>query len=152
MTGIVLTAHVVTALLTLGPVAVAASMFPRYARVLRDSPTDIAARSAAGVLHRISRIYAIIALAIPAFGVIVAVQWEKLDQPWLLVSIALTIAAAALLGSGILPAQRRVLTAERGMPTPRRIAMLTGLFNLAWVAVAVLMVLQPGAPRGGFGG
>jgi hypothetical protein len=146
VTSIFLTAHVVIALLTLGPVGVAGSMFPPFARTLSRDPSDAGARTVAGVLYRICRVYSVIALMIPAFGLIVAIQWTKLDQAWLLVSIALTVLAAALLTFGVLPAQRRVLAGTAAGSSAGRIAMLMGLFNLAWVGVAVLMVLQPGAP------
>ncbi|CAA9563841.1 MAG: hypothetical protein AVDCRST_MAG73-3973 [uncultured Thermomicrobiales bacterium] len=54
---IVLVAHIVAAVLFLGPVTVATSLFPRYAR--RGE------WSVARALHRISRGYGLATLAIP---------------------------------------------------------------------------------------
>lgn len=146
MTGILLTAHVIAAILTLGPVAVTGSMFPTFARTLVEDPTDEGARAVARTLHRICRVYSLIGIAIPTFGIIVAIERHEFNQTWLIVSIALTAVAAAVLVLGVLPAQRRVLSGATEKSTVSRIAMLTGLFNLAWVIIAVLMVLQPGAP------
>ncbi len=149
MTDILLTAHVIAAILTLGPVAVAGSMFPTFARTLVGDPTDEGARAVAQTLHRICRVYSLIGTAIPTFGIIVAIDRHKFDQTWLLASIALTAVAAAVLSLGVLPAQRRVLSGAAEGSSVSRIAMLTGLFNLAWVIIAVLMVIQPGAPHPG---
>jgi len=144
MTNALLAAHVIAALLTIGPVAVAGSMFPRPARALAADPTDVGARSVVELLHRISRVYAVIGLAIPALGVVVAVRWSKFGETWLQVSIGLTVVAALVLALGVLPEQRRVLDGASGAAAARRTAMLTGVFNLAWAAVAVLMITQPG--------
>ncbi|MDX6739419.1 hypothetical protein [Actinocorallia sp. A-T 12471] len=126
-----LTAHVLAALLAIGPVSVASSLFPRAAR--EAAPTT-------ALLHRICRTYSYVALAIPLFGFATALTLNSLTAPWLLTSIALTAAAAALLTFSILPTQRRLLTT----PTTPHLSMTTGLFNLLWAAVAILMVTRPG--------
>lgn len=148
MTTVLLAAHVIAALLTVGPVAVAGSMFPRPARLLATDPDDAGARAAALVLHRITRVYAVVALAVPVFGVVVAVRWSAFGETWLQVSIGLTVVAALVLALGVLPAQRWVLDGSAAGGAART-AMLTGVFNLLWVAVAVLMVLQPGGDSSG---
>lgn len=106
MSAVFLSVHVILAILAIGPIAFAASIFPRYA----DSP------AAAGVL----------------------------TDAWVLVSIGLTAVAAAVLTAAILPAQRRALEGG-GVGT---LAMTTGIFNLLWVAVTVLMIVRPGSSTG----
>ena len=75
-----------------------------------------------------------------------------LTDGWLLVSIALTGVAAALLAVAILPVQRQVIAAIDGPPAPAqvlpRLAMFTGLFSLTWAVVVVLMIVRPGSTTG----
>jgi hypothetical protein len=85
-------------ILVIGPIAVAGSMFPRYA----NEPAGV-------VLHRICATYAVIGLAVPLLGIATAVALGVLTDAWVVISIALTAAAAALLALGVLPAQRRAL-------------------------------------------
>lgn len=155
MIGVLVAAHVVAALLTIGPITVASSLFPRVTRALIADPLDPRAGAAAVLLNRICRIYAVVSIAVPVLGTSVAVLSGKFGQAWLSTSVALTLAAALVLVLGILPAQKYVL-AQAGLQHPSdlasyptRAAILSGVFNLLWVAVAVLMVLQPGAPRHG---
>lgn len=145
MSSVLLTVHVVAALLTLGPVAVAGSMFPKPARALVVDPGDQGARAVVRVLHRICHVYSIISLAVPTFGMALAFEVGALDEAWLLVSIGLTAVAAGILALGVLPEQREVLRGNGTERSPRKLAALVGLFNLVWVVVAVLMVVQPGA-------
>jgi hypothetical protein len=58
-----------------------------------------------------------------------------------LVSIALTVVAAVVLIEAILPAQRGALAGG----DVGRLAMTTGVFNLLWMAVTVLMIVRPGS-------
>ncbi len=137
MSAILLSAHVIVAILAVGPIAVAASMFPRYAR-------DGTAQSAATVLYRICQTYAVVGVAVPLLGIATAVSMGVLTQAWVLVSIALTAAAAVVLVASILPDQRAAL--EGTVVT--RLAMTTGIFNLLWVVVTVLMIVRPGSTTG----
>jgi len=98
MSAILLSAHVVVAILAVGPIAVAASMFPRYAR--ECGPV-------ANALYRICQTYAVVGVA-------------------------------------ILPDQRAVLAVR----AVTRLAMTTGIFNVLWVAVTVLMIVRPGSTTG----
>ncbi|QFG23935.1 hypothetical protein [Actinomadura sp. WMMB 499] len=138
MTEVLLTLHVLAALLAIGPVAVAGSLFPPYAR---EGNTGVMA-----VLHRICRGYALVGVAVPLFGFATGAMLGVLTQAWLLASIALTAAAAALLAFAVLPGQGRVLAGDvPGERAAGRLAMLTGIFNLLWTVVAVLMIVRPGA-------
>jgi hypothetical protein len=67
-----------------------------------------------------------------------------LTQAWALVSIALRAIAAVVLVASVLPDQRAAL---RGTAVTR-LAMTTGVFNLLWVVVTVLMIVRPGSTTG----
>ncbi|MFV2178127.1 hypothetical protein ACFHW2_04280 [Actinomadura sp. LOL_016] len=138
MTEVLLTLHVLAALLAIGPVSVAGSLFPRYAR---EGNAGVMA-----VLHRICRSYALVGVAVPLFGFATGATLGVLTQAWLVASIILTAVAAALLAFAVLPGQGRVLSgAVPGERAAGRLAMLTGVFNLLWTGVAVLMIVRPGA-------
>ena len=152
MAKILLSLHVLVAVVAIGPVTAAASMFPKALRRAQAAPADPKALAALRTLHRICRVYAAVGLAVPAFGFATASALGVLGDAWLIASIALTAVAAAVLALLVLPAQDGALAAA-GTPAfalvaPARIAMLTGLFNLLWVAVTVLMIVRPGSTTG----
>ncbi|KAA5835973.1 hypothetical protein ABT337_23680 [Saccharopolyspora hirsuta] len=145
MTKLLLSIHVIAAILAVGPIAVAASMFPRFAKQADDERSAAIAR----VLHRICRGYAVFGIAVPVFGIATGAQLGVLTDAWLLVSIALTAIAAGVLALVILPAQRRLLDEPREMlGTVSRLAMTTGIFNVLWAVVVVLMIVRPGSTTG----
>jgi hypothetical protein len=135
MSAILLSAHVIVAILAIGPITVVASMFPRYAR---DGS------AVATVLYRIRQTYAVVGVAVPMLGIATAVSMGALTQAWVLASIALTSVAAVVLVVSILPDQRAAL---EGTVVTRQ-AMTTGIFNLLWVIVIVLMIVRPGSTTG----
>jgi hypothetical protein len=67
-----------------------------------------------------------------------------LTDAWVLVSIGLTAVAAVVLVAAVLPAQRRALDGG----DVRTLGMTTGVFNLLWVAVTILMIVRPGSSTG----
>lgn len=142
MTKALLALHVIAAIIAIGPVTVAASMFPAAVRA------NDAARL--GLLGRICRVYAVVGVTVPVFGFATAADLHVLGSPWLVASIALTALAAVLLGAVILPAQNRIQAAADAVErkTVSRLAMCTGLFNLLWASVTVLMILRPGSTTG----
>ncbi|MCT4352009.1 hypothetical protein M5362_02510 [Streptomyces sp. Je 1-79] len=153
MTKLLLSIHVLAAILVVGPITVAASLFPRYAR--QTSPV-------AALLHRICRGYAVAGVVVPVFGLATAIQLGVLTDVWLITSLVLTAVAAAVLALAILPGQRRMLDDAAGGgaraadeddggaagATASRLAMLTGVFNLLWAVVVVLMIVRPGSTTG----
>nr|WP_238356885.1 hypothetical protein [Kribbella italica] len=143
-----LSIHVIAAILAIGPVAVAASRFPAATRRLLAD--DGAEREVAELrtLHKICRIYAVVGIVVPAFGLATAQSLDVLGDPWLIISIALTAIAAAVLVLLVLPGQERVLTTTPDEKTPARLAMHAGLFNLLWATVTVLMITRPGSTTG----
>jgi hypothetical protein len=222
VTKFLLAVHVIVAIVAIGPVTVAASMFPPFARrALAESggtasagagsggaepgtatsaapvsaaPASVTAgsglaESGGGVhtlrlLHRICRIYAVVAAAVPVFGFATASNMGVLGDTWLIVSIVLTGIAAVVLGALVLPRQEALLagfeeagatgagtpvpgtpvadaapvaaagtgvTVTAGTVTERatvRLAMVTGIFNLLWATVTVLMIVRPGSTTG----
>ena len=161
MKAVLLSLHVVAAIVLIGPITVAASVFPRYAR-RAATPSDGSATTGgdwavAAAMHRISRGYAVPALAVPVFGIGVGSAMGVLTQSWVVVSMALTVLAGGLLVAGVVPGQRRVLSslaagpggsADRVVAALRRLAMVTGGFSLIWVVVVVLMIVRPGSTTG----
>lgn len=169
MTKLLLSLHVLASILAVGPITVAASMFPRYAKPPApgdDVPHDHDLRTAA-FLHKICRGYAVVGIAVPVLGLATGAQMGVLGDAWLVASIVLTTIAAALLMSMVLPGQRELLEEEgEGHDLPgtgagsgaltvaarrsaaARLAMTTGIFNLLWATVVVLMIVRPGSTTG----
>ncbi|MBB5907673.1 DUF2269 family protein [Actinoalloteichus hymeniacidonis] len=158
MTKFLLSVHVIAAIIAIGPVAVAASMFPVAARTALSSPGDNRAVAVLRTLHRICRVYAVVGVVVPVFGIATAVSLGVLTDAWLIVSMTLTAIAAALLIMVLLPIQDTLLT-QVGVEPPsaaadtttaltRRLAMTTGMFNLLWATVTVLMIVRPGSTTG----
>ncbi|MFE9171534.1 DUF2269 family protein [Streptomyces kebangsaanensis] len=164
MTKFLLTVHVLAAIVAIGPVTVAASMFPPAARRALAAPDDLRAVETVRLLLRICRVYAAVGVAVPAFGFATAKNMGVLGDPWLIASIALTALAAVLLVALVLPRQaaiaesfeERRAAGDGGVtdaPAVTRratvqLAMFTGVFNLLWATVTVLMIVRPGSTTG----
>ncbi|MCI4079600.1 hypothetical protein MRQ86_04445 [Streptomyces sp. MMS21 TC-5] len=146
MTKLLLSVHVLAAILAIGPIAVAASMFPRHTRTPSGADGGEGLRTA-GVLHRTCRGYTVVGIAVPVFGIATGARLGVLTDAWLLASIVLTAAAAALLALAILPGQQRLLDSPDSSGAAR-LAMVTGVFNLLWAVVVVLMIVRPGSTTG----
>jgi hypothetical protein len=154
VTKLLLSLHVLAAVLAIGPVTVAASMFPKALRRAHSDPGDREALATLRMLHRICRVYAAIGIAVPVFGFATTSSLGVLGSGWLITSILQTAAAAATLALLILPAQDSALAAAQvpgsspGTHSAGRLAMLTGVFNLLWATVTVLMSIRPGSTTG----
>ncbi|NED82833.1 hypothetical protein G3I76_22360, partial [Streptomyces sp. SID11233] len=104
--------------------------------------------SGTALLHRVCRVYAAVSLAVPVLGFATGATMGVLGDPWVVVSIVLTALAAVVLVLTILPGQEHALSGEgpaTGAWAAPRLGMLTGVFNLLWVAVTVLMIARPGS-------
>ncbi|NEB19922.1 hypothetical protein [Streptomyces coelicoflavus] len=160
MTKFLLSLHVLAAILAVGPVTVAASMFPA---AVRRVPVAVTAGGGDGagvwdvgtvrLLHRICRVYAGLGIAVPVLGFATAASMGVLGDAWLVASITLTAVAAGLLAAFVLPRQEELLEqltdrqpVERALTA--RLAMFTGVFNLLWATVTVLMIVRPGSTTG----
>ncbi|OAT67501.1 hypothetical protein AWB85_12670 [Mycobacteroides immunogenum] len=151
MTKVLLSIHVLAVILAVGPIAVAASMFPAFAR--RAAADGGAELGSLRTLHRVCRVYAGVGIAVPMFGLPLADLMGVLGSPWLIASLLLTGAAAAVLVFVVLPRQRRVLAllgdgASVDAGVFARLAMFTGIFNMLWAVVTVLMIVRPGSSTG----
>ncbi|MEU9183102.1 protease [Streptomyces sp. NPDC048484] len=171
MTKLLLVLHVLVAIVAVGPVTVAASMFPPSARRALADPGDPRATETVRLLHRICRVYAAVGIAVPVLGFATALSMGVLSDAWLVVSMVLTGIAAAVLLALVLPRQEELLEAleaepagvgavagatevaasTRGTRNTRstvRLAMFTGIFNLLWATVTILMIVRPGSTTG----
>ncbi|SEM30451.1 hypothetical protein [Streptacidiphilus jiangxiensis] len=154
MTKLFLILHILAAIVAIGPVAVAASMFPPVARKALAAPGGVEDTATLGVLNRICKVYALVAIAVPMFGFAAAGVMKVTGQTWVVVSIVLTAVAAILLAALVLPRQAELLAGkgprgrEVGVKDTKQLAMYTGIFNLLWAAVTVIMIVRPGSTLG----
>ncbi|MGW7378558.1 hypothetical protein [Streptomyces sp. NPDC054794] len=148
MTKFLLAVHVLAAIVAVGPVTVAASMFPPAVRRALASPDDARAVETVALLHRICRVYALVGVVVPVFGFATASDMGVLGDAWLGVSIALTAVAALVLLALVLPRQSALVEGGGTREATVRLAMFTGLFNLLWAIVTVLMIVRPGSTTG----
>ncbi|MEU9134494.1 hypothetical protein AB0D33_00740 [Streptomyces sp. NPDC048404] len=176
MTKFLLAVHVIAAIVAIGPVTVAASMFPPAARKVLEAPDDASALATVRLLHRICQVYAVAGVVVPVFGFATASDMGVLGDTWLIVSIVLTALAAVVLAALVLPRQSAILEGAGKLGVQRggqeaalpenglqegtlreaavdraatvRLAMFTGIFNLLWATVTVLMIIRPGSTTG----
>lgn len=145
---VLLSAHVVAGILFVGPVAVTTSMFPRYAPVtVAPADGERVGRSmdTARLLHRITRVYGVLAIAVPIIGLALATMQGRTTEIWIIAAMALTAVAGGLLALQIIPRQQNALAVPDDGTQLRRLGMLAGVFNLLWAVVVVLMVVHPGS-------
>ncbi|MEU6539416.1 hypothetical protein [Streptomyces sp. NPDC047000] len=160
MTKFLLAVHVLAAIVAVGPVTVAASMFPPAARRALAAPGDPGAAHSVRLLHQICKVYAVVGVVVPVFGFGTAGSMGVLGDAWLIASIVLTALAAVVLAVFVLPRQGAFVEADGGggsggsgggggtREDTVRLAMLTGVFNLLWASVTVLMIVRPGSTTG----
>ncbi|MGW1723146.1 hypothetical protein ACWCQK_09510 [Streptomyces sp. NPDC002306] len=148
MTKFLLAVHVLAAIVAIGPVTVAASMFPPAARRALAAPDDPRAVETVRLLYRICRVYALVGVVVPVFGFGTASNMGVLGDAWLISSIALTALAALVLAALVLPRQEALAEGRGTREATVRLAMFTGVFNLLWAAVTVLMIVRPGSTTG----
>lgn len=150
MTKFLLALHVLAAIVAVGPVTVAASMFPPAVRRAHEQENGV---GTVRLLHRICRAYAGVGIAVPALGIATGAAMGVLGDAWLTTSMVLTAVAAGVLAAFVLPRQDELigeLTAQGGVErrSTVQLAMFTGVFNLLWATVTVLMIVRPGSTTG----
>jgi len=146
MESFLLSVHVVAGILFVGPVTVATSLFPRYAPTTAAAdPGSTRDAGTARLLHRITRSYGVMALVVPVVGLVLAMVQGRATEIWVVVAMVLTAVAGALLALRIAPAQSDALARPDDGSRLRGLGMLTGVFNLLWVVVVVLMIVRPGS-------
>ncbi|MEV0200957.1 hypothetical protein [Nonomuraea sp. NPDC050691] len=165
MEHVLLSVHVLASIVFVGGSAVAASLFPRYAPVAVPAPDGAGPpsegpqsqggakgsgerdRAVAAVLHRVTGGYAAFGLVVPVFGIALATAQGRMGEIWITVSMLLTAVAGGLLATQIHPRQRQALREPGDARRLRTLSMLAGIYNLAWAAVVVLMIVRPGSGR-----
>ncbi|ALE74240.1 membrane protein [Pseudonocardia sp. EC080610-09] len=145
MEAFLLSVHVVAGILFVGPVAVTTSLFPRYAPVTVAAAGAERSPDVARLLHRITRVYGVLAIAVPVVGLVLAAVQGRTTEVWVVVAMVLTALAGGLLALRIAPDQREALDRPDDGTRLRRLAMTSGVFNLLWAVVVVLMIVRPGS-------
>ncbi len=155
MTKLLLSLHVLAAIVAVGPVTVAASMFPPAAR--RAAPADGTdpgphAAGTVELLHRICRVYAGLGVLVPVLGLATGLAMGPGRR------LARHLGLSDRRGRGPAhrprapPSGRTRRAGDRGPAgRPRstvQLAMFTGVFNLLWATVTVLMIVRPGSTTG----
>ncbi|WP_149824789.1 DUF2269 family protein [Streptomyces tailanensis] len=155
MTKFLLSLHVLAAIIAVGPITVAASMFPPSARKALAEPDSERAVSVVRLLHRICRVYGGVGIAVPVLGLATAMSMGVLSDAWLIVSMVLTGLAAMVLLALVLPRQEEILdgvgnsaASSPDLKVTAQLAMFTGVFNLLWATVTILMIVRPGSTTG----
>ncbi|MCQ9346545.1 DUF2269 domain-containing protein [Corynebacterium phoceense] len=155
MTTLAIAIHVIAAILLVGPVMVSTSMFPAQIATAKGGNTG-----ALSILHRITKTYGLFSAIVPVLGVAVFLTdlatYGKQGQ--FHASIALAIVAWALLIFVVIPKQKAVVaalggdtdTVQAAAPADKpvdleksrsQIAMFSGIFNLLWIIIAILMFI-----------
>ncbi|WP_431958191.1 hypothetical protein [Nocardia lijiangensis] len=148
MKHVLLSVHVVAAIVFVGGSAVASSLFPRYAPVTAGAKArDRAERSeaVARALHRVTGTYAALGLIVPVAGIVLAAVQGRMGEIWITLAMTLTAVAGGLLAVQIHPMQRDALAEPDDGRRLRLLGMLAGIYNLLWTVVVVLMIVRPGA-------
>jgi len=146
MTYVLLVIHVATAIVFIGGVTVSASVFPRYATAEAAAPyQDGGGHPGALAMHRITKGYGRLAIITPAVGLVLAVMLGRLDDVYILISIALVIVGGWVVVAKIIPTQERMIQDPPTDPDARKKAMFyPGFLNVIWLTVLVLMITKPG--------
>ena len=158
--------HVLAAIVFLGPVTIAVSMFQGRARAAHDG--DKHAVGSAATLHRITKTYGFLSLLVPLLGLgLFFTDTVFLKDGRFHASILLSVIAWGILFFLIIPRQK-VLMADLGIATDdddpaaalnvgttadttatavdwatitKKLSMFGGIFSLLWFIVAILMMI-----------
>lgn len=156
MNNVILIAHVIGAIVLIGPLTAAASIFPRHVTVRTSGATEpegpgdasgVAAQNPAllSALHRLTRVYSTLGAVVPALGIILAARMGILGDGWVIASMTLTVLAALILAFAVVPLQRRALEGAVERPALLKLRASAGAFAVLWAVVVALMILRPGA-------
>ena len=152
MEAALLAAHVLAGILFVGPAAVSASLFPRYVPVADPRPgsprDEERSRRVALALHRLTRVYGLLGIAVPVIGIALAFAQARFGEIWITVAMIVTAVAGGLLALRIVPAQAAAIAVPPARVRLRALGALAGIFNLLWVIVVVLMIVRPGSTTG----
>lgn len=156
MNNVILIAHVIGAIVLIGPPTAAASIFPRHVTVRTSGGTE-PERPGGGsgsaeqntallpALHRLTRVYSTLGAIVPALGIILAARMGILGDGWVITSMTLTVLAALILAFAVVPLQREALQGAVERAALLKLRASAGGFALLWAVVVALMILRPGA-------
>lgn len=151
--------HVIAAILLIGPVAIATSL---YAPLFRKAQSgDASQLGALQLVTRLTRTYGFISLLVPVLGLIAMFTVDgAAKEGQFHAALVLSIVAWGLLVALVIPRQRVGLVALNAVPNgdapasakevdkakgsdvskiPGQAAMFGGIFNLLWLITAILM-------------
>lgn len=156
MTTILIALHVLAAVLFIGPVTIAVSLFQGQALNARDG--DVRAAGAATVLHRLSSTYGVLAALVPLLGVAVMfTDRTYFRQSQYLLAIGVAVIAWIILLILILPRQKKMMGAlglldpgdldpendtlaeDEWEGTKKQLSLFGGIFALLWLIMFGLM-------------
>lgn len=159
MNTIIVTLHVLTAVLLVGPVAVATSAFAPAFR--KAAAGDEGAKGALRFIFRQTRTYGLASLIVPGLGLVAFLTSATAREHYTFhAAILLAVIAWGLLLAAVIPTQRKGLiklgaldpsdnpASEKETAAvsqlnadkiPGKAAMLGGIFNLLWIITAILM-------------
>ncbi|SFP01908.1 hypothetical protein SAMN05421810_101709 [Amycolatopsis arida] len=83
----------------------------------------------------------------PLVGTALAIVRNRMGEVWITVAMTLTAVAGGALITQIHSWRRRALSDPDGGRELRTLAALTGVHDLPWTAVVVLMIVRPGSPE-----
>jgi len=144
---VLLVIHIATAIVFIGGVTVAASVFPRYATAdAAAGHESTGGHPTALAMHRITKGYGRLAIITPVVGLTLALVLGRVTELWILLSIVLVAIGGALLVWRIIPMQKQMLADPPSDPKARgRAVASAGLLNTVWLVILILMVTKPGA-------
>jgi uncharacterized membrane protein len=149
MEAFLLSLHVLAGILFVGPVAVANTLFPRYVPIAAGSAPnprdDNRSERVARALHRITRVYGLLGIAVPIVGILLSLVQGRFGEIWITIAMIITAIAGGLLAFRIVPAQAAAIADPPERRRLARLGTLAGVFNLMWAAVVILMVVRPGS-------
>lgn len=143
--------HIIAAILFLGPVAVASSLYPAFA--LQATGGDQSALGSARILHRITNTYALLSLLVPLAGLGMFIfDSAYMKQGKFHAAILISVIAWAVLFFLVLPRQKALLSLatdpaahaaepDKAPALKKQLAMFSGIFNALWIIAAVLMFI-----------
>lgn len=131
--------HIGFAIFTIGPLTITMMTTPRFIR-----SGDV---SVVRFLHRNTRLYALLSLAVFVVGAGQAARGNIFDQTWVSVSMTLFVVALVLIFAIVEPDQRRAVKrmqeSEEAAVQTGRIGAVAGVVSALWLVILVLMVWQP---------
>ncbi|MGJ4076673.1 hypothetical protein ACN4EB_03285 [Corynebacterium macclintockiae] len=161
MSTFIVALHVLAAILLIGPVAIASSMYAPQFRKAQSG--DQAAIGALRLVHRITRAYGFVSLLVPVLGLVAFFTVDgAMKEHALHFALLLAIVAWGILIALVIPSQRKGLVALNAVEAgdapaseaeaakaadadtskiPGQAAMFAGIFNLLWMITAILMFI-----------